>query len=66
MNQQNKIKIKEGSTINCPYCTDILFKNASFKDEGELQTVCPHCGKAVLVIIELELRIKTLCLTDEK
>jgi len=40
---------------NCPYCTNILFKNAVFKDESSFTMRCPHCGK----MIKLEIKKKT-------
>ncbi len=42
---------------HCPYCTKVLFKDASFKDEADFETRCPHCRKPILVQVEKELII---------
>jgi len=40
---------------HCPYCTKILFKDASFKDEADFETNCHHCGKPIIVCVQKEL-----------
>ena len=40
---------------HCPYCTKVLFKDASFKDEADFETNCHHCGKPIVVCVEKEL-----------
>jgi len=47
--------IMQESIGHCPYCTKILFKAASFKDEADFETNCHHCGKPILVNIEKKL-----------
>ena len=57
---------------HCPYCTKILFKDASFKDEADFETNCHHCGKPIIVCVEKELvmvikpRIKVDLKTERK
>lgn len=40
---------------HCPYCTKIVFKDASFKGEAEFETNCRHCGKPIVVSVQNEL-----------
>lgn len=42
---------------HCPYCTKILFKQASFKDEADFETICPYCGKSIMVQVEKQIHI---------
>lgn len=42
---------------HCPYCTKILFKEASFKDEADFETNCHHCGKPIVVRVEKKITI---------
>lgn len=42
---------------HCPYCTQVLFKDASFKDEADFATRCPHCRKPILVEVQKEIII---------
>lgn len=44
-------------TSHCPYCTQVLFKDASFKDEADFATRCPHCRKPILVEVQKEIII---------
>ncbi|HEY4497599.1 MAG TPA: hypothetical protein VJC20_02490 [Candidatus Paceibacterota bacterium] len=40
---------------HCPYCTKILFKDASFRGEADFETNCRHCGKPIVVSVQNEL-----------
>ena len=40
---------------HCPYCTKVLFKDASFKDEADFETNCHHCGKPIIVCVQKEI-----------
>lgn len=40
---------------HCPYCTKIVFKDASFKGEAEFETNCRHCGKPIVVEVKREI-----------
>lgn len=42
---------------HCPYCTKILFKDATFKDEANFEANCQHCGKRILVKVEKKILI---------
>lgn len=42
---------------HCPYCTNTLFKEASFRDEADFETRCPHCRRPILVQVEKEIII---------
>ncbi len=42
---------------HCPYCTKVLFKDASFKDEADFETRCPYCRKPILVEVQREIVI---------
>jgi len=42
---------------HCPYCTKVLFKDASFKDEADFETNCHHCGKPIIVEVQREIVI---------
>ena len=42
---------------HCPYCTKILFKEASFKDEADFETNCHHCGNPIVVRVEKQIVI---------
>ncbi len=42
---------------HCPYCTKVLFKDASFKDEADFETRCPYCRKPILVEAQKEIVI---------
>lgn len=42
---------------NCPYCTNILFKNAVFKDEASFIMRCPHCSKMIKLVIRQKTEI---------
>jgi DNA-directed RNA polymerase subunit RPC12/RpoP len=43
---------------HCPYCTKVLFKDASFKDEADFETNCHHCGKPILVQVEKQIIVR--------
>ena len=43
------------TTGHCPYCTKILFKDASFRGEADFETNCRHCGKPIVVSVQNEL-----------
>ena len=42
---------------HCPYCTKVLFKDASFKDEADFETNCHHCGKPIMVEVQRKIVI---------
>lgn len=42
---------------HCPYCTKVLFKDASFKDEADFETNCHHCGKPIIVSVKKKIVI---------
>ncbi|MCR4342565.1 MAG: hypothetical protein NUV40_01515 [Patescibacteria group bacterium] len=42
---------------HCPYCTKVLFKDASFKGEADFETNCHHCGKPIMVEVKREISI---------
>lgn len=43
---------------HCPYCTKVLFKDASFKDEADFETNCHHCRKPILVHVEKQIIVR--------
>ena len=51
---------------NCPHCTRIIFKDAIFNSEASFSTRCPHCNKAVRVIIKHKVEITLIAVTDER
>ena len=58
---------KDQLTIgNCPHCTRIIFKDAIFNSEASFSTRCPHCNKAVRVIIKHKVEITLIAVTDER
>ena len=50
---------------NCPHCTRIIFKDAIFNSEASFSTRCPHCNKAVKVIIKHKVEITLIAVTDD-
>ncbi len=57
---------REENIGNCPHCTRIIFKDAIFNSEASFSTRCPHCNKAVRVIIKHKVEIKLIAVTDER
>ena len=57
---------EENNIGNCPHCTRIIFKDAIFNSEASFSTRCPHCNKAVKVIIKHRVEIKLMAVTDER
>ena len=57
---------REENIGNCPHCTRIIFKDAVFNSEASFSTRCPHCNKAVKVIIKHKVEIKLIAVTDER
>jgi len=57
---------EENNIGNCPHCTRIIFKDAIFNSEASFSTRCPHCNKAVRVIIKHKVEIKLIAVTDER
>ena len=51
---------------NCPHCTKIIFKDATFNSEASFSTRCPHCTKAVRVIIKHKVEIILIAVTDDR
>jgi hypothetical protein len=51
---------------NCPHCTRIIFKDAIFNSEASFSTRCPHCNKAVRVIIQHKVEIRLIAVQDER
>lgn len=51
---------------NCPHCTKIIFKDAVFNSEASFSTRCPHCNKAVKVIIKRKVEITLIAVQDER
>ena len=49
--------MKNETIGHCPYCTKVLFKDASFKDEADFETRCPYCSKPIIVCVEKKLII---------
>ena len=49
----------------CPHCTNYVFKDAVFNSEGRFTTRCPHCSKALKVIIKRKIEIIILPATQE-
>ncbi len=57
---------EENNVGNCPHCTRIIFKDAIFNSEASFSTRCPHCNKAVRVIIKHKVEITLIAVTDER
>ena len=51
---------------NCPHCTRIIFKDAIFNSEASFSTRCPHCNKAVKVIIKHKVEITLIAVQSER
>jgi hypothetical protein len=49
----------------CPHCTNYIFKDAVFNSEGRFSTRCPHCSKALKVIIKRKIEIIVLPAVQE-
>ena len=56
------------TTSHCPYCTKVIFKDASFKDEADFETLCPHCRKPIIVEVlkEILIVVKPIIKVDMK
>ena len=52
-----ELKTMKETIGHCPYCTKMIFKDASFKDEADFETNCHHCGKPIMVHVEKEIII---------
>lgn len=48
--KMNKKKI----TGHCPYCTEVLFKNARFEVDVSFKMPCPHCKKPLSIKVWVE------------
>ncbi len=57
---------EENNVGNCPHCTRIIFKDAIFNSEASFSTRCPHCNKAVRVIIKHKVEITLIAVIDER
>lgn len=42
---------------NCPHCTNIIFKDATFNSEATFSMRCPHCNKTLKVIVKTKIEI---------
>ena len=51
--------------VNCPHCTNIVFKDAVFNSEGRFSMRCPHCSKTLKVIIKQKIEITILPAINE-
>jgi len=51
---------------NCPHCTKIIFKDATFNSEASFSMRCPHCNKTVRVIIKHRIEIKIVPVHEEQ
>ena len=56
---------EKANTDNCPYCTKIIFKDASFNSEASFSMRCPHCNKNLKVIIKYKVDITILPAHEE-
>ena len=46
----------------------MIFKNSSFKDEADFETLCPHCRKPIIVEVlkEILIVVKPIIKVDMK
>lgn len=51
---------------NCPHCTKIIFKDATFECGASFSTRCPHCNKAVRVIVKHKVEIILIAVEDSR
>jgi DNA-directed RNA polymerase subunit RPC12/RpoP len=59
------LKEEQSNIGNCPHCTRIIFKDAVFNSEASFSTRCPHCNKAVRVIIKHKVEITLIAVQDD-
>ena len=57
---------EENNVGNCPHCMKVIFKDAIFNSEASFSTRCPHCNKAVRVIIKHKVEITLIAVQDER
>lgn len=50
---------------NCPYCTKVIFKDATFNSEASFSMRCPHCNKTVRVLIKHKIEITIIAVDVE-
>ncbi len=60
------LKEEQSNIGNCPHCTRIIFKDAVFNSEASFSTRCPHCNKAVRVIIKHKVEITLIAVQDDR
>ncbi len=60
------VKEEQSGIGNCPHCTRIIFKDAVFNSEASFSTRCPHCNKAVRVIIKHKIEIALIAVQDDR
>lgn len=56
----------EFSTGNCPRCTKIIFKDATFNSEASFSMRCPHCDETVRVIVKRRLEVTVVMAKADK
>ena len=57
---KGRMKKEEPLVYNCLYCTNIVFKDAEFKDEASFVIRCPHCKKSLWLKIKKKIEVETL------
>ena len=50
---------------NCPHCTKVIFKEATFNSEASFSMRCPHCNKTVRVLIKHKIEITIIAVDVE-
>lgn len=57
--QKNMYGEEQPHIGNCPHCTKVIFKDATFNSEASFSMRCPHCQKTVKVQIKRKIEIIT-------